>query len=154
MIIPGYSGQSMAQLVVNNSAPFNNPLYLVEQVLLDTGVTVSNVTFNGLPGIPTGANATMIGFFDGSGSNIGIATGVLLNTGSIFDAVEKVRLDRVHFKNFGDSSLDFEVVYHVQSKEYLKYMDIQQEINFALFDRFEKEGIEFAYPTQTLYVKK
>jgi len=73
---------------------------------------------------------------------------------SIFDAVEKVRLDRVHFKNFGDSSLDFEVVYHVQSKEYLKYMDIQQEINFALFDRFEKEGIEFAYPTQTLYVKK
>ena len=68
-----WTGRSYAQLlVVDNSAPFNDPLFLVEQVLLDTGVTVSNVTFNGLPGIPTGANATMIGFFDGSGSNIGI----------------------------------------------------------------------------------
>lgn len=73
---------------------------------------------------------------------------------SIFDSVEHVRLDRVHLKSFGDSSLDFEVVFHVQSKEYGKYMDIQEEINFALMERFEKEGIEFAYPTQTLYVKK
>jgi len=82
-----WTGRSHAQLlVVDNSAPFNEPVYLVEQVLLNTGVTVTNVTFNGSPAIPTGANADMIGYFDGSGSNIGIATGVLLNTGSIFDA--------------------------------------------------------------------
>lgn len=73
---------------------------------------------------------------------------------SIFEKQNNIRLDRVHFKSFGDSSLDFEVVYYVQSKEYGKYMDIQQDINFALMEQFEKEGIEFAYPTQTLYVKK
>lgn len=73
---------------------------------------------------------------------------------SIFDKIESVRLDRAHFKSFGDSSLDFEVVYYVQSSEYGRYMDIQQNINFALMEQFEKEGIEFAYPTQTLYVKK
>ena len=73
---------------------------------------------------------------------------------AIFEKIESVRLDRVHFKSFGDSSLDFEVVYYVKSKEYGRYMDVQQDINFALLDKFEKEGIEFAYPTQTLYVKK
>ena len=33
-------------------------------------------------------------------------------------------------------------------------MDVQQQINFAIKDEFEKRRIEFAYPTQTLYVNK
>jgi small-conductance mechanosensitive channel len=33
-------------------------------------------------------------------------------------------------------------------------MDINQEINLKIYEAFEKEGLEFAYPTQTLYVKK
>jgi MscS family membrane protein len=46
----------------------------------------------------------------------------------------------------------FEVVYYVDTRDYNVYMDIQQTINLDLFRRFEQEGIEFAYPTQTLYV--
>jgi small-conductance mechanosensitive channel len=67
---------------------------------------------------------------------------------------ERVRFDRAHFKQYGAYSLDFEVVYYVISRDYNVYMDIQQEINLALHARFEKEGIEFAYPTQTLFVGK
>ena len=63
-------------------------------------------------------------------------------------------LDRVHFKEFGDFSLNFEVVYYVNVSDYTAYMDTQQEVNFALKKRFEKEGIEFAFPTQTLYINK
>jgi small-conductance mechanosensitive channel len=33
-------------------------------------------------------------------------------------------------------------------------MDIQQTINLSIFKQFEEEGIEFAYPTQTLFVQK
>ena len=62
--------------------------------------------------------------------------------------------DRSHFSSFGDFSLIFEVVYYVLSRDYNKYMDIQQEINFSIKDEFEKRGIEFAYPTQTVYVSK
>ena len=62
--------------------------------------------------------------------------------------------DRAHFFSYGDFSLIFEVVYYVLSRDYNKYMDIQQEINFAIKERFEKHGIEFAYPTQTLYISK
>ena len=65
---------------------------------------------------------------------------------------ENTRFDRAHFKAYGDSSLDFEVVYYVLDRDYNVYMDKQQAINFALFRRFESEGIEFAYPTRTLYV--
>jgi small-conductance mechanosensitive channel len=72
----------------------------------------------------------------------------------IAEKVENLTLDRVHFAQFGDSALLFEVVYFMETSEYAKYMDAQQELNLGMMKRFEKEGIEFAYPTQTLYVKK
>jgi len=62
--------------------------------------------------------------------------------------------DRAHFFSYGDFSLIFEVVYFVSSPDYNKYMDIQQEINFAIKEEFERRNIEFAYPTQMLYVQK
>jgi small-conductance mechanosensitive channel len=70
----------------------------------------------------------------------------------IIEQQEHTRFDRTHFKAYGDSSLDFEVVYYVLDRDYNVYMDKQQAINFALFRRFETEGIEFAYPTRTLFV--
>lgn len=73
-------------------------------------------------------------------------------TKNIFARMDGVRLDRVHFQSFGDFSLVYEVVYYVLSADYNIYMDKQQEINFALMEVFSREGIEFAYPTQTLYV--
>ncbi len=72
----------------------------------------------------------------------------------IIGGEEMANLDRVHFKEFGDFSLNFEVVYYVSSPDYNDYMNTQQSINFALKEAFEKEGIEFAYPTQTVFVKK
>lgn len=70
----------------------------------------------------------------------------------IIQSQEKTRFDRAHFKEYGDSSLNFEVVYFVQSPDYNLYMDIQQAINLAIFQEFAKAGIEFAYPTRTVYV--
>ncbi len=64
---------------------------------------------------------------------------------------EVTRFDRAHFKTFGPYSLDFEVVYFVMDRDYNKFMDIQQKINFAIKEMFEREGIEFAYPTQVAY---
>lgn len=75
----------------------------------------------------------------------------------IKEAVESqddTRFDRAHFKAFGPSSLDFEVVYWVLSPDYNVYMNIQQGINLQLVRRFAEEEIEFAYPTQTLYLNK
>jgi small-conductance mechanosensitive channel len=75
-------------------------------------------------------------------------------TEEIVDKIELTELDRVHFKEYSDYSLEFEVVYYINSPDYNIYMDIQQEINLSLKKRFEKEGIQFAYPTQTVIVNK
>lgn len=69
------------------------------------------------------------------------------------ETIEGVEFDRSHFKGFGAYSLDFETVYYVPTNNYLTYMDVQQEIFFKLFKRFEEEKIGFAYPTQMLYTK-
>jgi small-conductance mechanosensitive channel len=72
----------------------------------------------------------------------------------IIEAQERCRFDRSHFAAFGDFSLNFETVYYVTVPDYTVYMDVQQAINLALYRRFEQEGIEFAYPTQTLFLEK
>ncbi|MEA3493751.1 MAG: mechanosensitive ion channel family protein [Candidatus Margulisiibacteriota bacterium] len=70
----------------------------------------------------------------------------------IVDNIDRASLDRAHFFSYGNSSLDFEVVYYIQGNDYNLYMDIQQEINLKIFEKFKEKGIEFAYPTQTLYM--
>ena len=72
----------------------------------------------------------------------------------IVEARQPTRFDRAHFQKYGDSALIFEVVYYVLSADYNKYMDIQQQINFAIMDRFAELGVAFAYPTQTVYVQR
>ncbi len=72
----------------------------------------------------------------------------------IIQGVALARFDRAHHKAFGDFSLDIEVVYYVLTPDYNQYMDVQQEINFKIMEAFAREGIEFAYPTQTLFVTR
>jgi small-conductance mechanosensitive channel len=65
-----------------------------------------------------------------------------------------VRFDRAHFKEYADFSLNFEIVYYVLSPDYNLYMDRQQAINLAIFDKLAQEDVQFAYPTRTLYLRQ
>jgi len=73
---------------------------------------------------------------------------------NIIKRIDDTVFDRAHFFSYGDFSLVFEVVYYIIGSDYNKYMDVQQEINLKIKEEFEKHGIEFAYPTQTLYLNK
>ena len=55
--------------------------------------------------------------------------------------------------SLGDSSLNFETVYHVLVADFQTYGETHNAINLAIMRRFAEEGIEFAYPTQTVYVE-
>lgn len=72
----------------------------------------------------------------------------------IIEKHNDVRFDRGHFASFGEFSLNFEFVYFVIGADYVKYMDTHQAINLEIYKEFEKRGIGFAYPTQTLYLNK
>jgi len=72
----------------------------------------------------------------------------------IIETQEPVRFDRAHFKEYGDYSLKFEIVYWIHSPDYNIYMDIQQAINLEIYKKFEESDIAFAYPTQTLLLEQ
>jgi small-conductance mechanosensitive channel len=71
----------------------------------------------------------------------------------IISNISEVRFERCHFLRFGASTLEFEVVYWVKSPDYIVYADAVQKINLEIFRRFKVDGIEFAYPSQTLFVQ-
>ena len=71
----------------------------------------------------------------------------------IVESEKRVDFDRAHFKAFGDSSLDYEIVYIINSADFNTYMDIQQDFNFQIYEKFEELGISIAFPTRTLYLR-
>lgn len=70
----------------------------------------------------------------------------------IVEKQTSVKFDRSHFSAMADSWLSFETVYYVLSADYTLYMDIQQTIYLEVLRRFAAEGIEFAFPSRTLYM--
>lgn len=96
----------------------------------------------------------VFGFGVEYGTEVGKLKSIPAAVKTIISDIENTTYDRAHFQKFGNSSLDFEVVYYVLSSDYNNYMDIQQRINLEIFSTFNKEGINFAFPTQTLHVKE
>lgn len=60
----------------------------------------------------------------------------------------------ISFNKFESSSLNLLVVHWWNSTDYREYLGGMQELNLAVKARFDAEGIEFAFPTQTVYVKQ
>jgi len=67
---------------------------------------------------------------------------------------EMAEVDRVHFKELGPYSLNFEVVYYVNDQDYNLYMNIQQMINLEMKEKFDQEKIVFAFPRQDICLVK
>ena len=59
---------------------------------------------------------------------------------------------RAYFNSYGDYSLNILANHWCQYLDYEEYLKCIEEINFEIKQRFEAEGIEFAFPSQTLYV--
>jgi len=72
----------------------------------------------------------------------------------IIDSIDGITLDRINFSGFGDSSLDFELVYYVESPDFNIHMNKQEEYLIKLFKKFKEEALEFAFPSRTLFIEK
>ena len=70
-----FSTNTSAQISVTNNAPYNTAAYLIQNVLLGTGINASNFTYNGIP--------IAIGFFNGVGTNLGLDSGIIMTCGDI-----------------------------------------------------------------------
>jgi MscS family membrane protein len=77
----------------------------------------------------------------------------------VLAGVQEVNTDaekppRVYFSDFNDWSLNIYMSYWVRPPDYWLYHQVNEQVNLEIMKRFEAEQIEFAFPTQTLYVKK
>ena len=72
---------------------------------------------------------------------------------SVVNSTEHATFNRCHFVEFADSSLNFELVYYIDTRDYMVAMDAQQYINLGIMKLFDQNGIEFAFPTQTILVE-
>jgi MscS family membrane protein len=60
----------------------------------------------------------------------------------------------VSFNKFADCSLNIMVVHWYESTDYKEYLGGMQDLNLKVKERFDAEGINFAFPSQTVYVKQ
>lgn len=65
-----------------------------------------------------------------------------------------VRFDRTHLIDLGNSAILFEIVYFVTIPDFTRYMDLQHAILIEILEKFQKEKIAIAYPTQKIWLKK
>jgi small-conductance mechanosensitive channel len=72
----------------------------------------------------------------------------------IISTQKQATFDRAHFVSFGESGLVYEIVYFLESADFLIYMDTHHDVCLRIYEKFEKEHIEFAYPTQTLFINR
>jgi MscS family membrane protein len=61
---------------------------------------------------------------------------------------------RVYFSDFNDWALNILVIYWYHPAQYWDYLAFSEGVNFAILERFNAEGIEFAFPSQSLYLHK
>ena len=76
LLITLFSIQLQSQIVVDNTAPYNTPNYLVNNILLGGGVTAINHTFQGEP--------SQIGWFNAINTPLGIDSGIVMACGDIY----------------------------------------------------------------------
>lgn len=70
----------------------------------------------------------------------------------IFNNIKTAELHRVYFREIGQFSLNFRIVYYINIADYNLYVETQQALNLAIMDRFNKEKINFAFPTQSIFL--
>jgi len=70
---------------------------------------------------------------------------------AIVEAAPHARFDRAVFTGFGESSLDFELVFFVDVPELQAMLAARHAIGVGMVKRFAELGVEFAYPSQTSF---
>ena len=66
-----------AQIVIDNNFPYDDPLWLVDNVLLGGGIAASNITYLG--------DSSQIGWFNAINTNLGLDSGIVLCTGNVYE---------------------------------------------------------------------
>ncbi len=112
---------------------------------------VVNAQIDNLQARPTRRTNFTIGVtYDTSSDKLRKAVAILRD---IMEQHPGTDTSRAHFKSYGESALLLDVAHWCGYLDYAEYLTCIEEINFEIKQRFEQEGIEMAYPTQTVHLR-
>ena len=60
----------------------------------------------------------------------------------------------VRIEKFNDSSIDIIILCFTSTKEWDRYLEIKEELALKIKDTIEKTGLNFAFPSRTVYIEK
>ena len=60
----------------------------------------------------------------------------------------------VRLEKFNDSSIDILIICFTSTKDWEKYLEIKEDLAIKIKDSVEKIGLNFAFPSQSIYVEK
>ncbi|MEM1105549.1 MAG: mechanosensitive ion channel domain-containing protein [Pseudomonadota bacterium] len=81
-----------------------------------------------------------------------VADRVVGMVSKLVNEMDGVELECCNFLGFGDSSLDFELIFYSLNPDYRRSKAVTSKLLLAVFRMFHEEGIEFAFPTQTIHL--
>jgi len=70
------------------------------------------------------------------------------------DKVDELEFLRCRFVEFGDFSLNYSIVFYVNAPDINVFLEAKEKVLLEIYNQFNKEKIDFAYPTQEVIVKK
>ena len=72
---------------------------------------------------------------------------------NIVNSMKSTDFVRASMVEFADFSLNFELVYNVLSSDHTEYIEINHKLRMKIFEEFEKNNIDFAFPTRTIHIE-
>jgi len=69
------------------------------------------------------------------------------------DKLELATYEWTYLSELAPYSINFLISYDIQKPDYIVSLDIQEKVIFGIIEAFEKEWIEFAYPTQKIHME-
>ena len=60
----------------------------------------------------------------------------------------------VRLEKFNDSSIDILVMCFTSTKDWDKYLEIKEDLAMKIKYNVEKIGLNFAFPSQSIYIEK
>lgn len=72
---------------------------------------------------------------------------------NIVTSFDNITFERANLTDLGDFSINFEFSYFVETDDFQYFMDTREQMIVQLYDKFSQENIEFAYPTQNIFIK-
>ena len=92
--------------------------------------------------------------YDTSGEKTEQALDIISNILKDHEGQNKDFPPKVYFKDFNSSSLDLIAIYWYHPANYWAYMEHAEKVNLEILNQFNDAGIEFAFPTRTLYINQ